>query len=115
LKTAPVFSSNKHRNQPLPANMKNRLLSALSLIIALTALTHSLWLQSRTAASANEALRARELNLVRASAPKFSRIYEDMLGASFQPETFHPTTIEQLLTPLLVIIPQASTQTETQK
>ncbi len=92
--------------------MKDRLLTVLSLLVAVAALGHSFWLQHHTAAHADEALRRREAELVRAAAPKVSQVCQDMLGASFQPANFHPTTLEELARPLTVIVTQMSTRTD---
>jgi hypothetical protein len=94
------------------ANMKDRVLSVLSLAVAVAALGHSFWLQHRAAADADEALRRREAELVRAAAPKVSQVCQDMLGLSFQPATFHPTTLEELARPLEVIVTRMSTPTD---
>ena len=90
--------------------MKDRQLTVLSLIIAVAALGHSFWLQHRGAAHAEEALSRRESELVRAAAPKVSQVCQEMLGASFQPESFHPTTFEELMRPIVVVVTQMSTR-----
>jgi hypothetical protein len=91
--------------------MKDRVLTILSLALAAGALGHSIWLQQRADTLATEALRRRESELVRTATPKVSLICQDMLGASFQPATFHPTTLEELALPLMVIVTKMSTET----
>jgi len=92
--------------------MKDRVLNIVSLALAAGALGHSFWLQQRAPALADEALRRREAELVRAAAPKVSQVCQDMLGASFQPATFHPSTFEELARPLVAIVTQMSTRTD---
>ena len=93
--------------------MKDRALTVLSLVLAVGALGHSIWLQQRADTLATEALRRRESELVHAAAPKFARIYQDMTGKPFDAASFHPTTLEELGVPLLSIISNMSTGTDT--
>lgn len=91
--------------------MNNRLLSVLSLVLAVAALGHSFWLRHHVASHADDALRRREAALVRAAAPKVSEVCQDLLGESFKAASFHPTTLEELARPLVVIATQMSPQT----
>lgn len=92
--------------------MKDRLITLISLCIAVAALGHSIWLQQHAASLADDALRRREATIVRAAAPKFAPMYQDMLGESFQPANFHPTTIEELASPLIKIINMMNGETK---
>ena len=91
--------------------MKDRLITLVSLSIAVAALGHSIWLQRNAASLADDALRRREAAIVRAATPKIALICQDMLGESFQPASFHPTTIEELALPLIKIINMTSDET----
>ena len=91
--------------------MKDRLLTFLALTVAAVALGHSVWLQCRATALADEALTRREAEIVRAAAPKVSIFCQDLLGDSFQPATFHPTTLEELARPLIAIVTKMTSQT----
>src|SRR5438067_942088 len=91
--------------------MKDRLLTFLALAIAVAALSHSFSLQRRAASLADEALRRRETAIVRSAAPKVSQVCQDILGAAFQPASFHPTTLEELVRPLIAIVTKMSTET----
>ena len=91
--------------------MKDRLLTFFALTVAVVALGHSVWLQGRATTLADEALRRREAEIVRAAAPKVSIMCQDMLGPSFQPASFHPTTLEELVRPLIVIVTKMTTET----
>lgn len=87
--------------------MKDRPLAFLALIIAAGALAHSLWLHQRADALADAALRRREAELVGKATQGVSEICQNMMeGGKFQPETFHPKTIEELFLPLKEVITQ---------
>jgi uncharacterized protein (UPF0210 family) len=87
--------------------MKSPLVSLVSLVVALSALAHSLWLQSRADAIAMQALRQREAEIVHAAAPNIAELIHDMTSTTKKPfnaASFHPTTIEELVVPLTQIM-----------
>jgi uncharacterized Ntn-hydrolase superfamily protein len=85
--------------------MNARLLSLFSLLVALGALGHSIWLQNHSRELAAQALREREKELVRAAWPNFRRVYSDMLGDQASlPFKGEPETLPELLKPMLTII-----------
>ena len=92
--------------------MKDRTLTILSLVFAAGALAHSIWLQQHADSLATEALRRREIELVRAAAPKFATAYQEMSRTTFDAASFHPTTIEELARPLIGILNNFTAETD---
>lgn len=83
--------------------MNERRITLLALILAVAALGHSLWLQSRAEKLADEALRRRERELVEKAAPKVRLIAFSQRGMG-DPKKFNPTTIEELFKPFADLI-----------
>ena len=83
----------------------------LSLALSVAALAYAAWVHQRAEALADEALRRRETELVRAWAPKFDQVNRDMFP-DIQSRPKSPTTLVELLNPLVLLMERVGEQTE---
>lgn len=86
--------------------MKDRTLSIIAIVLSLTAIAYTTWTRQHSRELAIEALKQREKELVEAGAPRFRDLYSDMLQgtAGFDAAKFKPTTLEELVRPILTIV-----------
>jgi hypothetical protein len=100
--------------------VKERALIYLSLVVSVAALCYATWVHQHSEQMAVQALRRRETELVTSLAPKVRTVYLDMLGKT-NAFAAAPTTLEELLRPLLTIVervgelPEDSDKTEKPK
>ncbi len=79
--------------------MKNTgALTIISLLVALVAIGHSVWLHTRVETLAYEAVRKREQELVRDMTPTMQRVYEGFGVKERIPE--NPSTLQELFAPI---------------
>jgi hypothetical protein len=78
--------------------------TVLPLIIATSALAHSLWLHSQSKRHAAEVLRERETAFVHAVTPKMRTYFANLIGPDFNPQTFDPATLEDLAAPYVTLL-----------
>jgi hypothetical protein len=82
----------------------NRLLSLAALFLSLVALAWGVSAHLRAERLADDALRRREAELVDWLWPTMEPIYVDLLADSPEYSAEQPETLEELFTPLLVIL-----------
>ena len=87
----------------------NKTIAALALLFGVIALAHSFWLgaslERRIADGAQQTLRDREQTVIRVFVPRLNQLYDDF--EIIAPAT-QPTTIEELLDPLLEMMENVS-------
>lgn len=86
--------------------MRDRSLTLLSLGISAAAFAYAAWVHQQADQAATEALRKREVEFVARYTAKVQAVVEDVTGrTNALPNS--PQTLEELLTPLLMLIGQA--------
>jgi hypothetical protein len=83
--------------------MKDRILILISLLVSAVSLGYAAWIHQNANRAAENALRKRELEIVKAWAPKFQAIHLAMTESPMASD-YDPKTIEELLQPLAEIV-----------